>query len=81
MGWGLNSSSSGVPDLPQVIRIVNKEGKRSTLFGFVLYCVVCCFACNRFQVAELETLSNPICTGPTTVYTTDDIAEGMLCAR
>jgi len=49
VGWGLNSSSSGVPDLP--------------------------------QVAELETLSNPICTGPTTVYTTDDIAGGMLCAR
>ena len=29
----------------------------------------------------METLSNSICTGPTTVYTTDDIAEGMLCAR
>ena len=36
---------------------------------------------DRCQVAELETTSNSICVGPTTIYTTDDIKNGMLCAR
>ena len=31
------------------------------------------------KISRLDTLTNAICTGPTTVYTEDDVTDNMLC--
>ena len=31
------------------------------------------------KISRLDTLTNAVCTGPTTVYTEDDVTDNMLC--
>ena len=33
------------------------------------------------QLTKLVTVTNAVCTGPTTVYTEEDVTENMLCGK
>ena len=33
------------------------------------------------QLAKLDTVTNAVCTGPTSVYTEGDVTDNMLCGK